>query len=144
MAIIRAKQLWCGRAGPSLNTLPAAAPGEETRLPGGLNPRVSTVFYTCPPGKRAIIRSFSVVLLNQPPTGEQSVAKLLLSPTPGSWYIVQWNWFVEHTQATAVWRFDWEWNGQMVLHAGQAVALENVSTVMMDTQGSGHELNEIT
>lgn len=158
MAVIRAKLLWATAVQPysqlvqNAAVIPGgvtgdppdrfAAPDQIPQTPEGL--AGTKVLYTVPAGKRAIIRGMNTAQYSQPPGGEEPVFRLYLFPPGQGGVLVRHFWWVRHLDAVAEWKLEDNWTGTIVLHAGWRVEMQNSSTVDIHTQGSGHELNELT
>lgn len=159
MAVIRATQLFVYKCAPNaaLDVLPAREPdpvlGDETRnsgvpglLPQPPDPRVYETVYTVPAGKRAILRSFQATLGAIPASTELEPnywVQISGGALPGTYY-VHWFWFVDHTGSQPLWQLTDSWEPMLVMHAGQRLAVQNVSTQFLSVIGSGHLLPEQT
>lgn len=137
MAIIRSKRLFIRTIGPAAaGTLQASTPG----VPDHLDPKAWTDVYTCPPGKRAILRSMQATLDSTPP-GTEPVYVVVVWPYGTT---VHWYWFVDHGSQIAVWRIHETWSPMLVLHSGDILSVANASIVNLHVSGSGHELPEVS
>lgn len=135
MAVIRAKRLW-------LTSVPTGTTGatesDET-------PEVrSTAVYTCPQGKRAIVRSMSFIHEADPVGGTEPIVRVFVQP-PASPETLVWRFtFLERTEAYATLLRSAYWNMQLVLHAGDLLRIAHTGPAGLAVQGSGHELAEIS
>lgn len=131
MAVIRASKLWLTEIPPS-------------SVDGFDNPEenaVRTEVYTCPPGKKTIVRTATFILTSVTAAGQEPVVLLVHQPAGSTgWYYTYWFWFIEHLPNLANWRLMGQFSGQIVLNAGDKLAVENRSTVYMHTAGHGHVL----
>lgn len=126
MAVIRAQRLWI-----------------DTRL--GDSPEYQ--LYTVPAGKRAIIRTISVMWSEIPESLTNLEQAWIMATVAGVRHGVFWTWPIpDSTQAITndpTWQLSKVWNGQLVLHAGDTISAFHVYTTMLvSTFGSGHELLE--
>lgn len=137
MAVIRAKRLWLANLPPTT----ASTKPVPTIDSGG--PRTIKKVYTCPPGKRAIIRTITCALTAVPAAGNEPTYQVVVYSSTFGWCLIHYFWFVDHSQEIAVWKLDDTWNGQLVLHAGDYIELRSQCPVQLDSSGSGHELNEL-
>lgn len=146
MAVIRAKRLWAASVfGGTLETLPAQeAPVPPIRDPdSGVR---ATWVYTVPAGKRAIVRTATFTLESPPgPTESPTMAAWLRVsglPFPFAWF---WFWFRSTEDAYSRYTIHAQFNGQLVLHAGDSVEINHgAAGIYLNCIGSGHELNEIS
>lgn len=146
MAVIRSANLW-GRACPPtlrVEDLPASQVGEPLQRPA-LRPGEprGQHLYTVPAGKRAIIRSLDTNLGAIPPAGQEPTFRIWMFA--GSAVIsIRFCWWVDHGAQIAYWKTEDNWYGMIVLLAGWHLEMENLSTVTIYSNGSGHVLNEPT
>lgn len=140
MAVIRAKRLWWGSvpSGTLAGVMPAGEGEPETR---------ATQVYTVPLGKRAILRTATFTLENIPAAGTSPTMAAWMRPfnTGGFQVAFFWHWFFESTSGIIQYRLHAQWDGILVLHAGDQIAINHGATgIYLNTTGSGHELNELT
>lgn len=136
MGVIRASRLWAWVVSPNAlaGTLPAGTIEEDPRAPLSI--------YTCPGGYKAIVRTMTHTLKAIPPAGSQPTFSVYLRPAGVGLDIqVHYFWWVEHFGTTEDrWHLHNLWNGQLVLNAGDAILIHNVSSVSIDSHASGHLL----
>lgn len=136
MAVLRANRLWTAALPPAL-TRPVVLPSPDPKEPeaGGL--ASATYVYTCPTGKRAIIRTLTTVLQNIPPSSEEPTVKYYIHDPAGWGWAFHYFWFVDHSKDIGVWILESNWSGQMVLNAGDKVRAVWACTAEGVTVGSG-------
>lgn len=148
MAVIRTKRLWNASLAPGGAPLsePEADPAPMAVPPNAptADPRWTTgvTVYTCPPGKRAIIRHVTGVVFGT--VGSPAPAmQLRLKVNGPEWGFFFWSFAgVETGFMSTTYSF---WTDLMVvIHAGEKVIASVASPNYIDCFGSGHELPEVS
>lgn len=148
MAVIRAKRLWAALCPESSGAITGDAVAADLTVPGKSGdvrePGSQLVVYTCPSGKRAIIRTMTFYSAEM--ADGYYAAKLV---TGAGFFYIHCGWW--HKMGDGVnaiqthWHASEVWSGQLVLHSGDSMVLEStVPAPSFFGTGSGHELNEIT
>lgn len=135
MAVLRTQFLFAAQLPPSSKV---ALRPSKTGIPDDVaDPRELTyqTVYTCPSGKRAIMRTLTGVLVNATPGYEP--VYYVDHYTPQGPTRVHWFWFVNHLANVAQWQLSDTWNAQVVLNAGETLMVANLSVALLFVEGSG-------
>ena len=135
MAVLRAHKLWMFNI--------AAAPAQD--LPADPmnappDPQSAAGVYSCPAGKRAIVRCITHVPSSSLPPGAQ--ASLVMSVISVANQTLPFHRFWWQLDTGTGYRFLAEdlWRGMLVLDAGEQVFINNYGTHSIVTHGSGMEM----
>lgn len=149
MAVLRSTRLWATSIFPSAQIVQTLPDGTDRPRPAELSsgaPRAATTVFTCPAGKRAIIRTMQTTLNQSLPNtaGNGHSFQMILRVSGGPALNVRWFWWWEFFPPTSDNPNYWAhqiledtWNGQLVMNPGDSIEMANLTPITLQQQATG-------